>query len=232
MSWGMVAVAGATLVGGAMSSKAQKDAAKTAAGAQDQAALAGIEEQRRQFDAVRALLAPYTNAGNLAMGGQLDLLGLNGQDAQRAAIEGVQGSPEFTAALKQGEDAILANASATGGLRGGNVQGALAQFRPALLSSLIQQRFARLGGLTAIGQNAAAGVGNAGMQTGQGVSALFQQQGAAQAGAALAGGRADAGLYGAFGSAAGMLGAGFAGRRIAGYAPSGAAVTAGGAEIF
>ncbi|WP_449405980.1 hypothetical protein [Massilia phosphatilytica] len=37
-------------------------------------------------------------------------------------------APRFQALQQQGNDAILANASATGGLRGGNVQGALGQF--------------------------------------------------------------------------------------------------------
>jgi len=86
---------------------------------------------------------------------------------------------------RQGENAILQNASATGGLRGGNVQAALAQFRPALLSSLIEQQYGRLGGLTAIGQNAAAGVGNAGMSTGTNIATLLGRQGQAEAGGIL-----------------------------------------------
>jgi hypothetical protein len=174
--------------------------------------MAGVDEQRRQFDSIRALLAPYTNAGNMALGGQLDLLGLNGEDAYQSAIDGVQGSPEFTAALKSGEDAILANASATGGLRGGNTQGALAQFRPALLAQTINSRFARLGGLTSLGQNAAAGVGNAGLATGRGVAELMQQGGAAQAGGFLAGGRADANMINSVFQGGALAGAGYLNR--------------------
>jgi len=189
-----------------LSSRSQNRAAQSAAGAQQQAAQLGIDEQRRQFDSIRSLLAPYTSAGNMALGGQLDLLGLNGADAYKSAIDGVQGSPEFTAALKTGEDAILSNASATGGLRGGNVQGALAQFRPQLLASQIQQRFARLGGLSSLGQNAAAGVGNAGMATGAGIAGLYQQSGAAQAGGFLAGGRADAGMINSVFQGGGLAG--------------------------
>lgn len=174
--------------------------------------MAGIEEQRRQFDAIRGILSPYVNAGNLALRGQMDLLGLNGADAQKAALDGVQASPEFTASLKAGEDAILSNASATGGLRGGNTQGALGQFRPALLANTINNRFAQLGGLVSVGQNAAAGTGNAGMQTGQGIAGLLQQSGAAQAGGFLAGGRADANNINAVFQGAGMIGAGFLNR--------------------
>lgn len=204
MTWGMVAVAGATLVGGYMSSKGSKDATRTGADAQQQSAQLGIDEQRRQFDAVQKILSPYVTAGNGAVTGQQDLLGLNGMPAQQTAINGIQNSPQFGAMAKQGEDAILQNASATGGLRGGNTQGALAQFRPQLLNQLIDQQYQRLGGLTQIGQASAAGVGAAGMQTGNNVSNLFGQQGAAQAGAALAAGRANGQMInsvtGAFGN--------------------------------
>jgi hypothetical protein len=191
MSWVAVAVAGGTLVGGYMSSKSQKDASNTAANAQTQASQLGIEEQRRQFDQVQQLLSPFVNAGTGALGGQQDLLGVNGAGAQQAAIGGIQNSAQYQALSQSGQDAILANASATGGLRGGNVQAALGQFQPQLLAQLIEQQYGRLGGLTSLGQNAAAGVGNAGMQTGNQVTQLLGQQGAAQAGAALANGKAD-----------------------------------------
>jgi hypothetical protein len=152
---------------------------------QQQAAQGGIDEQRRQFDAIRQLLQPYNEAGTGALTQQQALLGLGAPGAQQQAITGLQNSPQFAALQQQGENAILQNASATGGLRGGNVQGALAQFRPALLSSLIDQQYSRLGGLTAIGQNAAAGVGNAGMQTGANVANLLGRQGQAEAGGIL-----------------------------------------------
>ena len=152
---------------------------------QQQAAQGGIDEQRRQFDAIQKLLQPYTEAGTGALTQQQALLGMGTPEAQQQAIAALQGSPQFAALQQQGENAILQNASATGGLRGGNVQGALAQFRPALLSSLIDQQYSRLGGLTAIGQNAAAGVGNAGMSTGSNIATLLGRQGQAQAGGIL-----------------------------------------------
>jgi hypothetical protein len=86
---------------------------------------------------------------------------------------------------QQGENAILQNASATGGLRGGNIQGALAQFRPALLNQALEQQYSRLGGMTQLGQRSAAGVGAAGMETGTNISNLLGQQGAALAGGEL-----------------------------------------------
>lgn len=192
--WGSLIGTGASLVGNYFSSKSAKDAANAASSSQQQAAQLGIDEQRRQFDAVQRLLAPYVGAGVSGIQGQQALLGLSGQPAQQAAISGIESSPMFSSMAQQGENAILQNASATGGLRGGNTQGALAQFRPGLLNSLIDQQYSRLGGLTQIGQASAAGVGAAGMQTGNNVANLMQQQGAAQAGAQLAGGRADAGM--------------------------------------
>lgn len=194
---GGVAVAG--LAGAAMSSRS----ADKASDAQVAAADRGIDEQRRQFDMIQGLLKPYVNAGTGALTAQQNLTGLNGNDAQAAAIAALQASPQFTSAQKLGETSILQNASATGGLRGGNTQAALGQFSPALLSATINDQYAKLGGLTSIGQNAAAGVGNAGMATGNNVTNLLQQQGAAVAGGALAQGRADAGYINAFGTGLG-----------------------------
>lgn len=206
-----IAVGGATLISG----MAQADAAEGAAAAQSGAAQAGIEEQRRQFDKVQELLKPYSMAGEKALGGlapfaaagapaleeQQALLGLRGPEAERAAIERIRGGETFKALAGQGEEALLQRASATGGLRGGNIQGALAQFRPALLSSLIDQQYGRLGGMTALGQTttqnlaslgqaSAAGTGAAAQTTGANVANLLGQQGAALAGAEIAQGKA------------------------------------------
>lgn len=181
-----IAVGGATLISG----MAQADAAGDAAAIQAGSAQQGIEEQRRQFDAVQKLLAPYVSAGTPALEAQQAFLGLRGPEAERAAIERIKGGETFQALAGQGEEALLQRASATGGLRGGNIQGALAQFRPALLSSLIDQQYGRLGGMTALGQQSAAGVGAAGQQTGVNVANLLGQQGAAQAGAEIAQGKA------------------------------------------
>jgi hypothetical protein len=173
-------------IGGALGGALEgKESVSQASGVQQQAAQGGIDEQRRQFDAVQKLLQPYTEAGAGALAQQQALLGMGSPEAQQQAINALQSGPQFQALQQQGENAILQNASATGGLRGGNVQGALAQFRPALLSSLINQQYERLGGLSALGQNAAAGTGNAGMSTGTNIATLLGRQGQAQAGGIL-----------------------------------------------
>ena len=183
-------VGGSQLVGGMMQAGAAEDAAQIQAGASE----AGIAEQRRQFDAMRELLKPYTEAGLPALQAQQAFLGLRGPEAERAAIERIRGGETFKALTRQGEEALLQRASATGGLRGGNIQAALGQFRPQLLSSLIEQQYGRLGGMTSLGQQSAAGVGAAGMETGANVANLLGQQGAALAGGELAQGRAYSGL--------------------------------------
>lgn len=193
MSWGYVAVGAGTLIGGYLAGEGSKDAAATAAGAQSAAADAGIAEQRRQFDAIQKLLAPYVAVGEPALAQQRALIGLSGPAAEKAAIANIEKSPAFLATIKQGENALLQNASATGGLRGGNIQAALAQFRPKLLQQAIEDQYGRLAGMTTLGQQSAAGVGSAGMQTGANVASLLEQQGAAVAGGALARGNVNAG---------------------------------------
>lgn len=209
----VVAIAGSSVLG----SITQSRAASKAAGAQSQAAEMGIEEQRRQFDEVRKLLEPYVQAGQPALQGMQAMLGLQGAEAQQQAIADIEQSPLLQAMMRQGEEAMLQNASATGGLRGGNLQGALAQFRPQMLQDALDRQYQRLGGLTALGQQSAAGVGTAGIQTGQSVAGLLQQQGAAQAGGALGRGAA----FGQLAQIPGQL-AGFqlaTGRSIFGGAP-------------
>lgn len=175
------------VVGSAVGSSMQSRAARSAAGAQERSAQAGIDEQARQFDEMRRLLQPYVDVGQPALTAQQAQLGLLGPEQQQAAINQIAGSPLLQALTQQGEQALLQRASATGGLRGGNIQGALAQFRPAMLQAALDQQYARLGGLTALGQQSAAGVGTAGMQTGANTAALLGQAGAAQAGGIIGG---------------------------------------------
>jgi len=199
------------IVGSVTGTKQAASAAKDASNTQAQAAQAGIDEQRRQFDALVELMSPYVEAGTAALPGiqpymqagenalqqQTALLGLSGPEAQAQAIAGIESGSEFQALARQGENAMLQNASATGGLRGGNVQAALAQFRPELLQSLINQQYQKLGGLSDVGaattqnlirtgQASAAGTGAAGLESASSISNLLNTQGSAVAGGQLA----------------------------------------------
>lgn len=116
--------------------------------------------------------------------------GISAADAQRNAIGALEGGEQFGALVRQGEYGLNANAAATGGLRGGNNQAALAQFRPQMLQSLIDRQLANLGGIAANGQSAAANLGSAAQNTGAQVNAALGDRGAALAGSALASGKA------------------------------------------
>jgi hypothetical protein len=181
----ITAVVGGGAVLGLMGAQGQADATKSAAETQAGAAREGQAAQLAQMEEVRRLLAPYTNAGPGALSQMQGIAGLGAPGAQAAAYRGIEQSPGFQTMARQGEEGILQNASATGGLRGGNVQAALGQFRPQLLNQFVNQQYERLAGITSLGQQSAAGVGTAGMQTGSNVANLMQQQGAAQAGGIL-----------------------------------------------
>lgn len=161
--------------------QAQIEASKYGVDAQLQSSEAGLEEQRRQFDMVRGLLEPYVEAGYEGLSGQRTLLGLTSPEAEQAAIDRITGGSQFKEMERQGLAGILAGASATGGLRGGNTQRALAQFRPNILNRLLEQQYSRLGGLTTTGQNSAVGTGAAGQQSANNIAQLLNAQGIALA---------------------------------------------------
>lgn len=149
-----------------------------------------IAAQQEQYRQIRELLAPYVAAGTGNLQNYQNLAGSNGTAPQRAAIDALVAGPEFAHLIKQGENAILQNASATGGLRGGNVQAGLANFRADQTAQLIDRQLGRYGGLIQLGQNSAVGTGNAGMTTAGRVGDIIIGQGAAQAGSEIAGANA------------------------------------------
>lgn len=174
------------VLGGITGAKQAGEAAQTAAGLQSQFAQQGIDEQRKQFAEYMRLMAPYLQAGSGAIGEMQNISGAAGQAAQENAIRSIESSPMLQAQIRQGEQALLQRASATGGLRGGNLQGALAQYRPQMLQQEINNRFARLGGLAQAGLGSAQGLGGAGQSMAGNVGNLLGQMGSAQAGGIMA----------------------------------------------
>lgn len=207
---------------------------------QRQIASMSIGEQRRQFSEVQRVLSPYITAGNQAiqdlkpyqkagqdaLQGQRALIGMNGEGAQNSAIQGLSNSPEMAAYIQQGENAMLQNAAATGGLRGGNTQAAMGQFRPQLLAGMINQQYSRLGEMTALGANttgmvmqtganAAGGQASAGMQVAGNIGSALSNyasnvgQASNQYGANVAGiNNANAQAYNQYYNNQGSIGAG------------------------
>lgn len=201
----MALMAGGQIIGGIASGRAQQKAAESAARAQNRAAQFSMLEQQRQFDRVQQLLNPYMQGGGQAFEQMRVLSGAMGTQAQQDAISGLAASPLFTSAAQQGELAMMQNAAATGGLRGGSLQGALAQFRPQMLNQALERQYSMLGDLSNAGIGAAgqlAGFGqNFANQMGQGYGTMGQ----AQAGSALAQGQARANMFNMIPQLAGMF---------------------------
>lgn len=211
-------------IGNYFSSKEKAKAARGAARAQASAADRAVTEQEQSLESIYKLLSPYMDvgrpdltqpyiqAGQQALQGVQGLLGLRGAGEQQAAINQIQQGAQFQELARQGEQGILQNAAATGGLRGGNIQAALGQFRPALLNQLIESQYGKLAGLTSMGgtaaqnllgmgQQTAGGLAQAEQQVGANIGNFITQKGAAQAGGILGAGSAWAGLYQNIGNA-------------------------------
>jgi hypothetical protein len=194
-----------------------RKAAGNAAAAEINMSQAAIQEQRDALDEARQILGPYTNAGAQALGGygqyaqagqegvdalrgyvgagnqafgqQQDIIGLRGPEAQQAQYDAILNSPQYQEMVRQGENALLQNASATGGLRGGNTQAALAQFRPQVMNQLMDQQYGRLGGITSTSGTVAGQLASSGQTAISDLSRLGQASaaGSAAQGSAAAG---------------------------------------------
>lgn len=171
------------------------------------------------------IMQQFAQTGSDALTGQRALAGLDGAEAQTQAIDMVRNLPEYEYLIGEGEEALLQNASATGGVRGGRTQSALSELRPGILTDLINRRYSRLGGLAGAGGNAAAQLTSSGqnafqniyntgasaaagtatnaMNTGTNVANLMQTGATGQANSALASGRAMANMYSGIGNAIG-----------------------------
>ena len=172
---------------------------------------------------------PFQQAGQQAFQQQQALAGLLGPEAQQKAIAAIEGGAGYQAQIQAGEEALLQNASATGGLRGGNIQAALAQFRPQMLQRAIDQQYGRLGGFAGAGigasealyrggQASAAGQASQAQTLGTNVATLLGREGQAVAGGQLAQGRAFGAIPSAFASGLGTyasLGGNFGGNPFA-----------------
>lgn len=138
-----------------------------------------------QFASTSANYQPYITAGTDALNAERGLLGLNGNAEAGSSIEALKSSPLYTALFNNGRDSVLSSASATGGLRGGNVNGALYNNAQQTLAQVIQQQLANLGGLSGQGLNATGQLGQFGAQKAGAIANLDTGSGDSNAGAIL-----------------------------------------------
>lgn len=203
-----------SLLGKITGSDAAAKAARQAGQVQAAASREGIAETRRQFDVTQGMIQPQIEAGDLAREQQLRLLGLRGAGEQEAALGAFQQSPGQRFLQERAQRNLLQNASAIGGLGGGNVRSALVEQGVGFAQTDLQNQLAQLSGLSGSGQAATGAVGQLGAQQAGTTAQLLGQAGQAQAsgllGAAQAQQAGQQQLLGTLGGAglgaAGLLG--------------------------
>ena len=116
-------------------------------------------------------LRPFQDTGVRASQMQESLIGGRGEEASRQALTSLGSeSPGQQFIRQRQEKALLRNASAIGGLGGGNVRTALQEQAAGFAQQDFQNQFDRLGVLAGRGLQAATETGRSGIATGQGVA--------------------------------------------------------------
>jgi|GEM_PF-2227917 len=199
----MVAAAvGATVVAGVASSAMSANQAGKANASQQQAAQNQLQLAQQQYDTMQTQISPYLSAGQTGLTDYGDLLGANGNDAQNAAIGDIKNGAQYQGLMQTGNQNILANASATGGLRGSNTDNTLANTGISTLNGLITQRLAGYGQLMGNGLNS--------ISASQAASNVFQNNSnQATQNSANAASQYDAALANSFKSGLGSITQGF-----------------------
>lgn len=140
MSWGMVAVAAAGVIGGAVSAKAGEKGAD----AQQQASMYATQENARQYDQTRNDLMPWLNAGTNALGQQQAFL--NGD------WSGFQNSPDYAFAYDQGMRGLDRAQAANLSLGSGGADADRIALGQGLATQYAGNYYNRLAGLSQTGQ--------------------------------------------------------------------------------
>ena len=175
MSWGYVAVGAATVISGAMSADASKQAAKK----QARQAKSAAQREAEAAAAAQERLDPFQKIGLEALQEQRALSGLGTPEEQAAAFAAFTESPGQQFLREQQERALLRSASAIGGLGGGNIRTALQEQAFQRAQTDYGQQFNRLAALSGSGQVAATQQGAIGVRGAGAVSA--QEAAAAEA---------------------------------------------------
>lgn len=176
-------------IGGGVSALLGGNSNKGAVSGANAAQQAAIAQAIQGFNANQATdtanFNPWIHGGQSAFGNELDLLGTNGNGPQGSAIDALKASPLYQSLFHNGQDTVLNNLSATGGLRGGNATGSLYNLGTDTLAQTIQQQIANLSGASGQGLNAAGQLGQFGQQNTSSIADLLLGAGKANAGSIL-----------------------------------------------
>lgn len=184
MPWGFAALAVGGIASAAIGSSAASSAANTEANASNNAS----QVELNMFNQTQANEAPYLAAGGNALTALQSGIGIGpgtgntGTGPLNAPFTTAdfQNSPGYQFQLQQGENAVLNNRSALGGVNSGNTLKALTSFGQGVANqdywnaynaytTAQNQKFGQLQTLAGSGQNAAANLGALGAQTGASV---------------------------------------------------------------
>jgi hypothetical protein len=227
MTWGLTAVAGASLVGGYLSSQSASDAASNAADKSAQASAASIAEQRRQFDINQANQAPYLAAGSGAVNRLAT--GVNSLTGEFGAVTPFNfqydqnADPGTAFRMSEGVKALDRSAASRGGLLSGATLKGVQRYGQDLGSQEYQNAFNRyttgfnantgernalfnrLSGVAGTGQTAANQVGVQGANMAGNVGNAYMTDAANQGNAGMAGAAMRNSAFSGAGNALGRL---------------------------
>ena len=117
---------------------------------------------RQQYETGQEQMRPWLEAGGSALAKQSDFMGLGGREAQQSAYDNYSMSPGQQFLRDRGQKALLANASAIGGLGGGNVRSDLQQQGIGFAAQDFGNYYNRLAGMSGTGQTSAGQMGQMG----------------------------------------------------------------------
>ena len=130
MPWGAAIAAGGAILGSVISSNGAQDAAQTQADAANNASA----QQMAMYNQNVQRLAPWTGAGQTALGNLQSLVGngANGIATSPFSAAMYQQSPGYQWQMDQGTQAVMNHAGALGGLNSGNTLKALQTYGQGL----------------------------------------------------------------------------------------------------
>ena len=164
--------AAAAVAGAGAAIKGQRDAKKAGKRGQ-QIAKQQLDETRRQFDLTREDFAGQRGRGEAAGEELAALTGLQGAEAEQAALGRFRESPGQAFLRERQEKSLLRNQAKVGGLGGGNVLTALQEQAFGIASTQLGQRTSDLFGLANIGAGATASGAQVGAQLSGQTQAAF-----------------------------------------------------------
>ncbi len=157
-------------------------AAQQAGGIQAQAAQTAIPLQLQAFEGAEQRVQPFQDVGQAALGSRAALAGLGGIEGQQQAFEQIGPESAGQRFIRDRQRrARERNASARGGIGGGNIIRARAEQEAGFAIQDIENQRRELSQLSGGGLTAGAFLGSAGLQTAGTVGDLTQAEAQARA---------------------------------------------------